>query len=247
MDVDDALLRAHAELERAADLPYRAAFDAQELPPVPPALQARVHELLAASVVAASPLAGPARHGPARRGWLVGALVASFVAGLLVPRPWLQGLSPQGPAAGGHGDAAEPWIAAIAQYHALYVRETVQGQTASFTSWQDLLADVAPALRVRLRGVPDLRARGYAFKRAQRLGHGAEPLIQLVYLPVQGRPLALCFLPAPGAARAPRFETLCSQGVASWRDAGLAFVVVGDLPAAELQPLVALIQAQFQA
>ena len=42
--------------------------------------------------------------------------------------------------------------------------------------------------------VPDLRAEGLTFKRAQRLSFRGQELIQLVYLPASGDPVALCVM-----------------------------------------------------
>ncbi len=249
----DPALQARVQALRASCLPYRAAFEAQQLPPLPPALVGQLDELLALSRDRSTATAASAggREGPMapalRRRWLLGGMAASVAVGLLA-LPWVgrpgDALSALSVLPGWDDrDDREPWIAAIAQYHALYVRETVAQSTEPPRPLQDLLEGWDAGLRQRLH-VPDLRARGLAFRRAQRLGLGEAPLIQLVYLPEQGRPLALCFLVSGGAPRAPRFESIGTQSVASWTDAGLAFVVVGELAMPDLRQLVPLIRSQ---
>ena len=191
-------LQAQVSALRASCLPYRAAFDAQALPSPPAALLDHVAALVAvagAAPMPARPLATlPAAGAVPRRAWLAAGLAASFAAGVVVPRAF--GLFPdplRSPS------EPEPWVNAIAQYHALYVRETVDGATEAPSPLQSLLAGFAPPVRARLR-VPDLAANGLAFRRAQRLGYATGPLIQMVYLPAQGRPLAVCFLAVPGPA-----------------------------------------------
>ncbi|MGY0194147.1 anti-sigma factor family protein [Leptothrix sp. BB-4] len=272
MDVDEELLRAFVDGEldagqrrqvedaiaaspslqdtlaalQASRLPYREAFDAQALPPVPPELVGHVKGLLADRPCSRSdagadrpPGCGAGPHQRSRRACLFAGFAASFAAGACLPKVLAL-----------FGDAGsvvaqkEPWVEAIARYHALYVRETIEWATMAPETLPDLLEGFDPAVRPRLR-VPDLAAAGLSFRRAQRLGLGSEPLIQLVYLPARGRPLAVCFLTAAGPASAPRYLNIGAQGVVAWRADGLAFVVAGDQTPHELKRLVTIIQPQI--
>lgn len=226
------VLQQQVHALRASCLPYRAAFDAQALPPPPAALVDHVASLVA--VAGAAPAAGVPR-----RAWLVAGLAASFAVGAVLPRA----VAVFQDALPGHGER-EPWVAAIAQYHALYVRETVDKAMEPPDPLPSLLAGFDLPLQQRLR-VPDLAAQRLAFRRAQRLGYGAGPLIQLVYLPPQGRPLAVCFLATPGRSAPPRYAVVADQNVATWRAGGLVFVVVGDLSLQALREVVPVIQAQI--
>lgn len=239
-------LQAQVQALRASCLPYRAAFDAQTLPPPPATLVDQVAALVAVAGAATAPSSAPtaATRSAAtlpRRAWLAAGLAASFAAGVVLPRAL--GVFQGGLAADGD---REPWVAAIAQYHALYVRETVDKMSEAPNPLPSLLAGFDPPLRLRLR-VPDLSAHGLAFRRAQRLGYGDAPLIQLVYLPQLGRPLAVCFLPAPGPGAPVRYAVVDAQNVAAWREGGLAFVVVGDFTPQALRELVPAIQSQVLA
>jgi hypothetical protein len=80
-------------------------------------------------------------------------------------------------------------------------------------------------------GVPDLGSVGLDFKRAQLLGFGERPLIQMAYLPPQGKPAALCVLPivdrADSTAKGRRMENL---SIVTWQKQGLSYVLAVDIP-----------------
>lgn len=236
---NSAALQCRVQALRASCLPYRAAFDAQVLPAPPASLSRHVADLLAAAGSAPSAVRPDGTAGLQRRAWLAAGLAASFGAGLVVSR------LPAGLGAG-LPDAAQPqpWVEAIAQYHALYVRATVEAAPETPANLQALFDGLDGPWRQRLR-VPDLAAQGLAFKRVQRLGYGDAPLIQMVYLPAQGRPLAVCLLPAAGPGTDIHHERVAGQNVATWREAGLAFVVVGDLSRQAMQQLAPVIRARL--
>ncbi len=222
--------RARAEALRASCLPYRAAFEAQALPELPTSLVQYVTGLSA--VAAASPKAATPEHAymlGRRSVWGVGlAMAASFAAGVVVPLRW---------ATVPTGSADEtPWVRAIASYHALYVRETVNTPADPPTRIQGLLDGFSEQQKAQIF-VPDLQAAGLAFKRVQRLGFGALPLIQMVYLPANGRPAALCLLPSQRPDTAVAVQHLEGQSVATWVRHGMAYVLVGDIAPQELSAL----------
>ena len=222
-------LQAQAQALRASCLPYRMAFEAQALPPIPASLLRQVEALSAVAHAPArsGPQAAPrAPQGDAhdRRRWLgFGvALAASFGAGMIVPwRP----MSSSTPVA----DEA-PWVRAIASYHALYVRETVDQPGDAPARIAGLLAGFSPAQREHIF-VRNLEPAGLAFKRVQRLGYGDAPLIQMVYLAAQGRPAALCVLPVQRPDAPVQVQRLEGLGVATWTQGGLGHVLVADLRA----------------
>ena len=92
---------------------------------------------------------------------------------------------------------AAPWLRSVISYHTMYSREPVtDGGPASG------LAQAA-ALRKALHDqqgldltVPDLRAQGLQFARAQQLQFDGRSVLQLVYLPGRGAPVAPCLMPA---------------------------------------------------
>ena len=210
-------LQAQVAALRASCLPYRAAFEQQALPPLPERLQQRVAALV--SVAGAASAREP--RSQQRRLWLgVGAcsaLAASFSLGSWVARR--------------PGAPGEPvgWVEAIASYQALYVRETVDQTPDSPQRLRLLLAGFDERQKAALF-VPDLRAAGLQFRRVQRLGYGGLPLVQMVFLPASGAPVALCVLPVGHPDAPVQLQRLHGLQVASWQRQGLAFVLACDLP-----------------
>ncbi len=234
------VLTAQWQALRASRLSYDAAFEAQALPPVPAELNRYVVDLISvadaaqAAVAAAPSLATPRPATstlPSADGRLTSRRVAlfgvgwaaAFAAGVL----W-RGWPNKTPAHLSQAASANaPWVNAIAQYHALYVRETLDQADDTPARLPGLLQGFSQALGQGVQ-VPDLSAKGFAFKRVQRLGYEQKPLIQMVYLPANGKPLALCFLPASGADEPVRSLPVAGLAAAFWQKAGLAFVLVGD-------------------
>jgi anti-sigma factor RsiW len=221
----EAVLANNADLQtqvralRASCLPYRTAFEAQALAEAPDSL---VRQVAALSAVAAAPgaVAPPAGALGRRRALGAGlAMAASFAAGLFVP--WRPVPSSS------EGDDA-PWVRAIASYHALYVRETVDQPGDAPKRLAALLAGFSEQQKLQVF-VRNLEPVGLVFKRVQRLGFGDAPLIQMVYLAAKGRPAALCVLPVERPDAPVQAQRLEGLGVATWTQGGLAHVFVADL------------------
>ena len=236
---DPALAALSAALF-ASSLPYRSAFERDALQPVPAALRARVAELasvaranttetlaLAGASVASRPDATPppASGRPTRlwslllllSGVLLGCLLAAAVATLKQRE-------------------VEPWLRSVITYHTMYSRETVTDGGPALGQAQ------AVALRKALHDqqgleltVPDLRAQGLQFVRAQRLQFDGRTVLQLVYLPARGAPVALCLMPA--ASQPERALALDGQQALAWHAGGWAYVLIGTLPLEQLQAL----------
>jgi anti-sigma factor RsiW len=205
-------LQAQVTALRASCLPYGSAFERQVLPDMPPALAQRVRALVS---VAQASAAAPR----SRRHWLGtgAAIAASFGAGTLLPwRAWM-------------ASRESGWVEAIASYQALYVRETVN-QPADSPARLSALLEGFDGDQQHALFVPDLRSAGLTFKRVQRLGYGPSPLIQMVYLPAGGKPLALCALPIKQADSSVETRIIHGLSVASWKRHALAFVLAADMP-----------------
>jgi len=209
-------LREQETALRRSQLPYQTAFAAQKLPEVPADLERRLLSWIEMS--RESPAEVPVR----RRRWLAvgGAIAASFAAGLWVPVPFR---------IDSKQFADEPWVQAVARYQALYVRETVDHVPEDPERTRTLLAAFAERAQTRI-AVPDLRPVGLAFRRVQRLAVGDSPLIQMMYLPAEGKPMSLWVLHVKQRDRGVITRWVDGVGVTTWRRNGLAYVMVADMP-----------------
>jgi anti-sigma factor RsiW len=207
---------------RASVLPYGAAFGRQLLPPVPLELAKRVAEL--ASVSANS-------RGALRRRTSLAWLAAAFFAGALL----CGGLLRLWPSAAPVSLTASvaPWIEAVSNYHALYSRATVADVTEDRALSEKVIRDVRHIDGMPVR-VPDLRDAGLTFKRVQRLSFRNQPVVQIVYLPERGEPVALCVTQDLGANEAPHAQPLGEVKSVAWRHDGLGYVLLGKGSLADL-------------
>ncbi len=207
---------------RASMLPYAAAFDRQAIPPVPQSLTDKVSDLVRMNSapgpeewVRVQGRAATSRVTTPRAPWRVAA--AAFVAGVVLCAGGLRFVSRQ-------SDAAAGWVQAVASYQELYARQTLANLVEDHALTERVVNDSHAAGLATV--IPDLRAQGLAFKRAQRLSFHGQELIQLVYLPASGDPVALCMMREPGQDTAPQARKLGSMHAAVWRSGELGYVLV---------------------
>ena len=144
------------------------------------------------------------------------------------------------------------WVDAIAQYQSLYVRETVTGGATQSTSQaQTIVRAFTQSVQLPDFMIPDLSSHGLSFQRAQRLNFESIPLLQIVYLPTNGSPLALCAMPAKLLNLANTFaigqpKQTASHGMSSsyWQQSGLAWVMVADWSPDKLQSLASQLHSK---
>ncbi|WP_244124051.1 anti-sigma factor family protein [Burkholderia gladioli] len=249
-------LRESVARLRASRLPYQDAFAAQKLPPLPDALRLRIEAMASAAQAqsaAAAAQAQPREQGqeqepvpasakvvplPARRNrpmlWLAAAFVAgAFCAGLV-----------QQFAAGGFGGgsgpslaagaAKKPWISVAADYQQLYTRDTVANLTPDPAVSAKIVGEIRSDDGIRLR-VPDLSMAGMRFKAIDRLRYDGKPLVQIVYLPEHGVPVALCVMkdarPDQGIAK----HEMHGMTVVAWRQNELSYALIGKPDSGDLE------------
>ncbi len=75
--------------------------------------------------------------------------------------------------------------------------------------------------------VPDLGAFGLTFKGARLLVINGEPVTQLVYLPADGRALALCIIHSKREGKPLTASRQDDLNLVDWRVKGYGFVVIG--------------------
>ena len=233
----------------ASVLPYRAAFEGQQLPPVPLALAKHLDDMLRTHMRVVEPEASRRKPGFT---WLSVKMkiasctshralyVASFAAGVfcfgiaLHLWPDQLGSRPQ-----------SSFAQAVAQYHDFYSRETVMNVVVDPVADKTTLADTLKVDGLPVQ-VPDLSRAGLVFKRIQRLRFNDQPLVQIVYLPARGGPVALCIAMESGADAAVQSQQLGRIQAVSWRRDNLSSVLVGAQSQINLETLAARIaKAEF--
>ena len=235
---DPELAEAIAVVQ-ASRLPFRAAFDAQVLPPVPAALRADVARWAGEASDAESTAEPEARASWQHLAIAAGALICLGVGYLLAQHGQPGGIATTDTAATdvGQGDSQQVWVQRVADYQSLYVENTVSTATVSAGRADALLATLEKRAGLHT-GIPDLGAHGYRFVRAQELGYNGQPLVQLVYAKPGSIPLALCYMAAGDDAEAPlSLAVHHGLGTASWIASGQRFVLVGDEPESVLRDL----------
>lgn len=229
-------LRQRVEWLRASRLPYREAFAVQKLPPLPDELRRRI-EALAHAAQQDNPMAVQRARRSQPRAWLIAAFVAgAFSAGLV---QWLGGVGVGGLGSGAAKLAAtgpKSWIDEAAEYQQMYSRETV----ARVSPDPDVSADTLAAIRqvdgMRLR-VPDLQRAGWSVKSVERLHYHGKPLVQIVYLPEHGTPVALCVMKDSQPDRPIAQRQSHGMNVLSWRRNELSYALIGKPDSGDLSAI----------
>ncbi|WP_322011199.1 anti-sigma factor [Paraburkholderia sp. J12] len=218
-------------LLRASQLPYVTAFEHANVPPLPDSLRTFVE---AQAALRRNTSAKPDKRALADqrrdRGGVAAAKVAphwlgaAFAAGLLVAGVGLHVLTrPVEPPA----SLASSWVAAAAGYQALYTRDTLAHVSVNDPVVAQTVAEIHRDDGLAI-AIPDLRPAGLTFKRIQRLRFQGRPLVQIVYLPQQGAPVALCVMQEAGADASPRAAQVDSMAVVTWRRNQLGYALIGD-------------------
>jgi anti-sigma factor RsiW len=226
---DDAFARRAEETDRASELdePVSSApADSEDSPEraEPVNVVAKDRETLRLVHSLSARPAPPLRRPSA---WLAAAFVAGafFCGAALKVSPHLLSFEPR----------VTPWVEAAAGYQELFSRETLSDlgdESAVNTRVLDAIhqQDGLPVT------VPDLQNVGLTFKRLQRLRFHGKPLVQIVYLPEHGAPVALCVVGNQLADQAAQDQRVYGMDVVVWNKDKLGYALIGkrtdvDLPA----------------
>src|SRR6516164_1272176 len=199
---------------RASALPYAAAFDAQILPPVPQELSRRIADLASRD---------SHRQQGRRLAWPK--LAGAFAAGVLCCALAFKLLVP-GTADFASTAQVAPWIKAVANYQQLYSRATLTHVSEDPQLSARILNDLQAADGLKV-SVPDLRGAGLSFKRLQRLSFNQQAVVQMVYLPERGEPIALCITRDARPDETPHAQQIGELGTVAWRQGNLGYVLLG--------------------
>jgi anti-sigma factor RsiW len=221
------------ELLKASRVDYQGAFAAQELPPVPDSLTKKIEAMARAHAAApavndnalrspaGTPVRSRMRSVPA---WLAAACVAGAFCGGMFLR--LGPLVDHGASGSMAASNLSPWVQAATGYQKLYTRDTLAyvNETAETSSKtvDDIRREDGLALRI-----PDLRSAGLTFKTVQRLRFNNKPLVQIVYQPEKGEPVALCVMKDVKPDQAVASQDVDSMHVVTWRQAELSYALIG--------------------
>ena len=217
-------LAARLAVMRASVLPYRAAYEAQPLPPLPTSLSTRVADLIEAE----------SRRQRARRS-SGPRFVAAFAAGVVCcALSWTLLSTWQPLALTARGVA--PWIQAVADYQQLYSRETLADVTEDPQLSERIIGELRVVDGMTVR-VPDLRSAGLTFKRVQRLSFHRQPVVQMVYLPEHGDPIAVCITRDVRADEDPHVQQIDELSTVSWRRGKVGYLLLGKAPAQSMLEL----------
>ncbi|MBT2790064.1 anti-sigma factor family protein [Paraburkholderia strydomiana] len=245
-------LRKKVALLRASRVDFAEAFAHQELPPVPESLRRKIDDMLHEHRTGQGGQeadAGPAPSSPpgARQQsldmpvWLAAACIAcAFMFGQFtridsVSRNTLDTRVFGGEPRASNVDAS-PWVTAAVGYQKLFTRETIAYASADGSIELEIVRDIRDEDKLPLR-VPDLRSAGLTFKAVQRLRFDNKPLVQIVYLPRNGPPIALCVMEDAQRDEPVATRTVGTMNVALWRQEELAYALIGDPRGVDLTEL----------
>lgn len=155
----------------------------------------------------------PAMPATRSGGWAPLPLAAALAGGLLIGAGLMTALRPTETAPRGWQDYA-------AAYHLLYRTETLSTVDAPSD-----LAGLSTVIGRDLAPAPEIA--GLSFVRAQLLGYGDAPLIQMAYLSEDGVPYALCIMAAQGPAQAPMARQIEGLPTAYWSDGTHEYLLIG--------------------
>lgn len=165
-----------------------------------------------------APIEAP-EHKPIRRATISPALQA-IAAAVLLAVGWSAGhFGKPGP--------PETWRDYAATYHALYVTETLDGETVAPAVLAAQVARVSDLLEKGL-SVEALNAvQGLDLRRAQILAFKEKPLVQIAYLSDDGVPMALCLFQMSGAATPVSVTERLGMASAQWTDGDFGYLLIG--------------------
>lgn len=248
----------------ASDVPYSDAFARQAVPPVPDSLMRNVDALIAQHQAGAtpsftSPVAPEAAHvnpvaedeslltrlfGRPKLGWLAVAFATGAACYGLVIQAGIVGttLNTDSTLAGATVAAVQPsaWVRQAASYQQLYSPDTLIYVKPDYDGMRKTIDDIRHVDGLALR-VPDLSAAGLTFRRVQRLRFNDRALIQLVYVPENGAPVALCVMKELAPDQSVAQLSVSGMSVAVWRQSELGYALIGAPNGVDLAAVARLV------
>lgn len=222
---DDPLLSLRVQWLARSNLPFKKAYDelAQQAPL--DRLQARLDGIPVFE-----------KPGLSRRWFIGGAAAALLAGGVLADRLIL----------GWPAQQSHNWRSQVSNYMALYVSQTLDHLPSDEAAQRAQLRSVDARLGLNLSPAT-LKLPGAEFKRAQLLENDGVPIGQIVYLDLRHGPLALCVTRSNSGSQPLANERRHEMNVVYWTEREHAWMLIGHLPAADLQARAQLLRSRLTA
>lgn len=135
-------------------------------------------------------------------------------------------------------------LSEIADYHAVYSRETVHLVEVPATQAEHLKMWLGKRVN-RPLVIPDLAEAGLTFAGGRMVVLDGAPVAELMYTRAKGLPIAFCVVNSNGGAEPVRVDQRGAMNLASWRDASHMYVVVGEADPDTIRGLAARARPQL--
>jgi anti-sigma factor RsiW len=221
---------------RASDVPYQAAFESFCPIPLPERLARNVETLIESHNEGWRTPCGRKRGG---MGWLAVAFFTGVMSSGAAFEMW-SGATSTSASIQSSSSSAPAWVQAVVGYQTLYARDTLANVKDDHAATIKLVSAIQREDGMAVR-VPDLNDDSLTFKRVQRLSYRNSRLVQIVYLPAHGQPVALCVMAESKPDQAPSAQRVGDMNTVTWRHANLAYVLAAKGSSEELQQLAAKI------
>lgn len=132
--------------------------------------------------------------------------------------------------------AVATWVETVAGYQQLYAREALAVLRADLATSARTIEEIRGQDGLAVR-VPDLHSAGLMFKRVQRTRFHGQPMVQIIYLPKKGAPVALFVVKEQKPDDAMSQQRIDEMNVATWRQDNLRYALIGELGIADLTEL----------
>lgn len=226
-------LAEQLDIMRASALPYQAAFAHQALPDVPAQLRSSVERLASTN---------PRGRRRTTLPWLAVAFIAgAFSAGVVFRYLPSAGTGSMLAAVDMRDAQVSPWVKAVVDYQVLYSRKTLADLVTDRKATARTVDQIRRVDGMPTLSIPDLREAGLTFKRVQRLNYAGEALVQIVYLPERGDPVALCAIADAGPDEPAHAQKVGGMDAVTWRRDRLAYVLVAKNDSVNLEQIGAKI------
>ena len=178
--------------------------------------------------------AGARPRGLLRYGWAMAASVLMALAGYAAGAAWPGLLISE----------RTQMLTEIAEYHAVYSRETVHLVEVPATQMEHLKKWLGSRVKQTLV-VPDFTEAGLTLAGGRLVVLDGQPVAELMYTRAKGLPIAFCVFHRQGTPAKVRIDQRGVTSLASWGDGSHTYFVVGEADVKLIEDLAARVQRQL--